>query len=173
MERKKFRRGTVKGGIIRIVIAAVAIIIAVIVLTTTLKSWDPENIGGSVFLCVIAGIIMIAGVGFIVDGAKMIVDGKKSHEVLKKGHPESGKILDLTETEVTERINTTVSHYTIYNLKFEYTDDDGKLCESQEPISEKVFNELQGKTLVPILVYKGRAIFDKKRYEAINTENNE
>lgn len=166
MERKKFNRGTVTGGIVRIVIAGIAMIIAAIVLSSALKSWDPENVGGGVFMCVIASLMIIAGVYFVINGIKMIVDGKKSFEVLKKGHSESGRILDLTETEVTETNNGCVSHYTIYNLKFEYTDDFGKLCESQEQVSEKVFAELKEKTLVPILVYKERAIFDRKKFNA-------
>lgn len=96
----------------------------------------------------------------------MIIDGKKSFEVLRKGHAEDGRILDLTETEVTETNNGCVSHYTIYNLKFEYIDDNGQLCESQEQVSEKVFAELKEKTIVPILVYKERAIFDRKKFNA-------
>lgn len=166
MERKKFNRGTVTGGIVRIVIAGIAMIIAGIVLSSALKSWDSENVGGGVFMCIIATIMIVASVFFVVNGIKMIIDGKKSFEVLKKGHAESGKILDLTETEVTETHNGSVSHYTIYNLKFEYTDDNGQLCESQEQVSQKVFMELKEKTLVPILVYKERAIFDKKRYSS-------
>ena len=165
MERKKFNRGTVNGGIIRIVVAVIAIIIAVIVLTTALKSWDPENIGGGVFMCIISSIVMIAGLSFIVDGIKMIINGKKSLEVLKKGHSENGKIVDLSVTEVTENNNGCVSRYNIYNLKFEYTDDNGNLCESQEQVSEKVYTYLQERTLVPILVYGERAIFDKKRFQ--------
>ena len=165
MERKKFNRGTITGGITRIIVAIIAIVIAVIVLSSAIKSWDPEEIGGGVFMCLIASIMFIASIGFIINGVKMIVDGNKSLEVSKKGHSENGKIVDLFETEVTENNNGCVSHYTIYNLKFEYTSDDGNLCESQEQISEKVYSKLQEKTLVPILVYKERAIFDKKRFE--------
>lgn len=141
-------------------------IIAAIVLSSALKSWDPENVGGGVFMCVIASLMIIAGVYFVINGIKMIIDGKKSFEVLRKGHAEDGRILDLTETEVTETNNGCVSHYTIYNLKFEYTDDNGQLCESQEQVSEKVFAELKEKTLVPILVYKERTIFDRKKFNA-------
>lgn len=166
MERKKFNRGTVTGGIVRIVIAGIAMIIAAIVLSSALKSWDPENVGGGVFMCVIASLMIIAGVYFVINGIKMIIDGKKSFEVLRKGHAEDGRILDLTETEVTETNNGCVSHYTIYNLKFEYIDDNGQLCESQEQVSEKVFAELKEKTIVPILVYKERAIFDRKKFNA-------
>ena len=89
-------------------------------------------------------------------------------EVAKKGHLENGRIIDLTETEVTETNNGSVSHYTIYNLKFEYTDDFGNLCENEEQISLKVYEKLQQLTLVPILVYGERAIFDKKRFDAEN-----
>ena len=166
MERKKFNRGTLTGGIVRIVIAGIAMIIAAIVLSSALKSWDPENVGGGVFMCVIASLMIIAGVYFVINGIKMIIDGKKSFEVLRKGHAEDGRILDLTETEVTETNNGCVSHYTIYNLKFEYIDDNGQLCESQEQVSEKVFAELKEKTIVPILVYKERAIFDRKKFNA-------
>ncbi len=173
MERKKFNRGTISGGAIRIVASIIAIIIAVIVLTTALNSWDAENAGGGIFMCLIASIMVISSIFFVVSGIKMIVDGKKSLEVSRKGHAENGRILDLLATEVTENNNGCVSHYTIYNLKFEYTDDNGNLCESQEPVSEKVYTELHSKQLVPILVYKERAIFDKKRYEQINmTDNN-
>ncbi len=165
MERKKFNRGTITGGITRIIVAIIAIVIAVIVLSSAIKSWDPEEIGGGVFMCLSASIMFIASIAFIINGVKMIIDGNKSLEVSKKGHSENGKIVDLFETEVTENNNGCVSHYTIYNLKFEYTSDEGNLCESQEQISEKVYSKLQEKTLVPILVYKERAIFDKKRFE--------
>ena len=77
-------------------------------------------------------------------------------------------IVDLSETEVTENNNGCVSNYTIYNLKFEYTDDFGNLCESQEQISLKVYEILKQKTLVPILVYKERAVFDKKKFDIEN-----
>ncbi len=165
MERKKFNRGTITGGITRIIVAIIAIVIAIIVLSSAIKSWDPEEIGGGVFMCLIASIMFIASIAFIINGVKMIIDGNKSLEVSKKGHSENGKIVDLFETEVTENNNGCVSHYTIYNLKFEYTSDEGNLCESQEQISEKVYSKLQEKTLVPILVYKERAIFNKKRFE--------
>ena len=165
MERKKFNRGTISGGITRIVIAIIAVTIATIVLTTSIKSWDSENIGGGIFMCLIAGIMYIASISFVFSAIKMIIDGKHSIEVLHKGHSENGRILDLSETEVTETNNGCVSHYFLYNLKFEYTDDNGSLCESKEQISEKVFNQLQNKSLVPILVYKQRAVFDRKKFE--------
>ena len=53
-------------------------------------------------------------------------------------------------------------------MKFEYTDDFGKLCESEEQISQVVYIKLQTKNLVPILVYGERAIFDRKRFEEEN-----
>lgn len=172
MERKKFKRGTINGGIARIAISFVAMVIAIIVLTSAIKSWDTEDAGGNIFMCIIAGIMLVAGVAFVVDGIKMIIDGKKSLEVTKKGHSANGKIVNLYETEVTENNNGCVSHYSIYTLKFEYTSDDGNLCESEEQVSEKVYSNLQEKTLVPILVYKERAIFDKKRFENENFSEN-
>ena len=56
----------------------------------------------------------------------------------------------------------------IYNLKFEYTDDFGNLCESQEQISQNIYEKLKQMTLVPILVYKERAVFDKKKFDIEN-----
>lgn len=112
--------------------------------------------------------MIIASIGFIINGIKMIIDGKKSLDVVRNGHSETGRIIDLTETEVTENHNGCVSNYTIYNLKFEYTDDFGNLCESQEQVSQKIYEALQQMTLVPILVYKERAIFDKKRFDNEN-----
>lgn len=172
MERKKFNRGTVTGGTIRIIVASVAIIIATIVLSSAIKSWDPENVGGGIFMCFIAAVMLAASIYFIVDGVRMVINGKKSLEVTKKGHSENGRIIDLSATEVTEtNSNGFVSHYTIYNLKFEYTSDDGNLCESQEQISEKAYDKLQGSNLVPILVYRERAVFDRKKFEAENFSN--
>lgn len=55
--------------------------------------------------------------------------------------------------------------YTIYNLKFEYTDDSGNLCESKEQISRRIFEKLQTSALVPVPVYGERAVFDKKKFE--------
>lgn len=49
-----------------------------------------------------------------------------------------------------------------------YSDDSGNLCESQEHISQNVYERLQQLTLVPILVYGERAIFDKKRFDKEN-----
>lgn len=173
MERKKFNRGTITGGITRIAVAALAIIIAIIVLTSAINSWDPENSGGGIFMCLIAGVMMLASIGFVINGIKMIIDGEKSLQVSKKGHSENGRIIDLSETEVTENNNGCVSHYIVYNLKFEYTSDDGKLCESQEQVSGKVYTKLQERALVPILVYGERAIFDKKRFvnETVDSDN--
>ena len=58
---------------------------------------------------------------------KFYVDFEKVYgnvdNIKDKGHSENGRITDLTETEVTENNNGCVSNYTIYNLKFEYTDD--------------------------------------------------
>lgn len=165
MERKKFNRGTITGGIIRIIVSAIGMTIAVIVLSSTIKSWDADNLGGGIFMCFIASIMMIASIYFTINGIKMIIDGKKSMEVLKKGHSENGRIIDLFATEVTENINGCVSNYTIYNLKFEYTNDNGILCENEEQVSEKVYAKLQKRELVPIIVYKERAIFDRKKFE--------
>lgn len=170
MEKKKFNRGTMTGGIVRIAIASVAIIIAVFVFRSAIGSYDPEDKFGTVFMCIIGGIMVVASIGFIGNGIKMIIDGKKSLEVSKKGHSADGKITDLTETEVTENNNGSVSRYTIYNLKFEYTDDNGNLCENQEQVSQNVYDKLQERTLVPILVYKERAIFDKKRFDVENAD---
>ena len=168
MEKKKFNRGTMTGGIVRIIIAVIAIAIAVTVISSGISSYDPEDKFGTIFMCLIGGVMIIASIGFIGNGVKMVIDGKKSMEVVKKGHLENGRIIDLTETEVTETNNGSVSHYTIYNLKFEYTDDFGNLCESEEQISQKIYEKLQQLTLVPILVYGERAIFDKKRFDAEN-----
>ncbi len=171
MERKSFERGTVVGGIVRIAISAVAVIVAVIVLKNTVETWDPEELGGKIFMCVIAGFMIIAAVAFVINGAKMIVDGKKSFEVSRKGHSERGRIVDLVITEVTEHNNGAVSRYNVYTLKFEYTDDSGNLCESTEQVSPKIYNKLQEMKLVPILVWGERAIFDRKKFEAENFIN--
>ncbi len=168
MEKKKFNRGTMTGGIVRIIIAVIAIAIAVTVISSGISSYDPEDKFGTIFMCLIGGVMIIASIGFIGNGIKMVIDGKKSMEVARKGHSENGRIIDLTETEVTETNNGSVSRYTIYNLKFEYTDDFGNLCESEEQISQKIYEKLQQLTLVPILVYGERAIFDKKRFDDEN-----
>lgn len=170
MEKKKFNRGTMVGGVARIAIAAVAIIIAIIVISSAVDSYDPDDKFGTIFMCLIGGIMIIAATGFIFNGVKMVIDGKKSFEVSRKGHPESGRITDLSATEVTETVNGCVSHYTVYNLKFEYTDDFGNLCESEEQISQSVYEKLHQKTLVPIIVYKERAVFDKKRFDEENED---
>ena len=171
MEKKKFNRGTMTGGIVRIVIAIVALIIAINVIKSGIDSYDPEDKFGTIFMCIIGGIMIVASIGFIGNGIKMIIDGKKSLEVSRKGHSENGRIIDLTETEVTENNNGSVSRYMIYNLKFEYTDDFGNLCESEEQVSKKIYDMLQVKTLVPILVYGERAIFDKKKFDSENFIN--
>ncbi len=168
MEKKKFNRGTMVGGIVRIAIALIAVVIAVIVISSGVGSRDSEDKFGTVFMCLIGGIMIIAAIGFVGSGVKMIIDGKKSLDVARKGHSENGRITDLTETEVTENNNGCVSNYTIYNLKFEYTDDFGNLCESQEQVSQKVYDKLQQMALIPILVYGERAIFDKKRFDSEN-----
>ena len=158
MEKKKFNRGTMTGGIVRIIIAVIAIAIAVTVISSGISSYDPEDKFGTIFMCLIGGVMIIASIGFIGNGVKMVIDGKKSMEVAKKGHSENGRIIDLTETEVTETNNGSVSHYTIYNLKFEYTDDFGNLCESEEQISQKIYEKLQQLMLVPVFVRRTRDI---------------
>ncbi|MDY2889835.1 MAG: hypothetical protein SOU19_09790 [Candidatus Caccosoma sp.] len=156
------------GGIVRIAIAVVAIIIAINVIASSIKADDSDDKFGTIFMCLIGGIMLIAAIGFIGNGIKMIIDGKKSLDVTRNGHCETGRIIDLTETEVTENNNGNVSRYIIYNLKFEYTDDFGNLCESQEQISQNVYEKLKQMTLVPILVYKERAVFDKKKFDIEN-----
>ncbi|MBS6460935.1 MAG: hypothetical protein KH349_03125, partial [Clostridium sp.] len=84
MEKKKFNRGTMIGGIVRIVIALIAVLIAIIVISSGIKSYDPEDKFGTIFMCLIGGIMIIAAIGFIGNGAKMIIDGKKSLEVAHK-----------------------------------------------------------------------------------------
>ena len=168
MEKKKFNRGTMTGGIVRIIIAVIAIIIAINIIVPSIKVDDSDDKFGTIFMCLIGGIMIIAAIGFIGNGIKMIIDGKKSLDVTRNGHCETGRIIDLTETEVTENNNGSVSRYMIYNLKFEYTDDFGNLCESQEQISQNIYEKLKQMTLVPILVYKERAIFDKKRFDSEN-----
>lgn len=169
MEKNTFNRGTMVGGIVRIAIAVVAVIIAITVIGSAVGSYDPEDKFGTIFMCLIGGIMIVVAIGFIGSGIKMIIDGKKSLEVASKGHVGNGRITDLTETEVTENNNGCVSRYMVYNLKFEYTDDNGNLCESSEQVSQKVYEQLKQKTLVPVLVYGERAIFDKKRFD---NENN-
>lgn len=168
MEKKKFNRGTMTGGIVRIIIAVIAIIIAINIIVPSIKVDDSDDKFGTIFMCLIGGIMIIAAIGFIGNGIKMIIDGKKSLDVTRNGHCETGRIIDLTETEVTENNNGSVSRYTIYNLKFEYTDDFGNLCESQEQISQNIYEKLKQMTLVPILVYKERAVFDKKKFDIEN-----
>lgn len=98
----------------------------------------------------------------------MLRNGKKSMEVFRKGHSERGRISETSVTEVTENNNGAITRYNVYNLKFEYTDDGGNLCENSEQISEKIYKKLQDMKLVPILVYDERAIFDRKKFEEEN-----
>lgn len=60
MEKKNFNRGTMVGGIVRIVIALIAVLIAIIVISSGIKSYDPEDKFGTIFMCLIGGI-MICG----------------------------------------------------------------------------------------------------------------
>lgn len=168
MERKSFERGTVVGGVVRIIISIIAMAVAVIVLVNTIQTWDPEEIGGKVFMCVIGAFILAASVAFVINGVQMLRNGKKSMEVSRKGHSERGRISETSVTEVTENNNGAITRYNVYNLKFEYTDDGGNLCENSEQISEKIYKKLQDMKLVPILVYDERAIFDRKKFEEEN-----
>lgn len=168
MERKSFERGTVVGGIVRVLISVVAIVVASIVMATAIRTWEADEAGRKIFQCVIAGILILAGVVFIINGVQMIRNGKKSFEVTKKGHSERGRILDLTVTEVTENNNGAITRYNVYTLRFEYTDDAGNLCESSEQISPKFYKKMQEMQLVPILVLGERAVFDRKKFEEEN-----
>ena len=71
MEKKNFNRGTMVGGIVRIVIALIAVLIAINVISSGIKSYDPEDKFGTIFMCLIGGIMIIAAIGFIGNGAKM------------------------------------------------------------------------------------------------------
>lgn len=168
MERKHYSRGTMIGGVVRIIVALITMTIAGFVVASGLRMKTEETTFVVLFMCFVGGIIVIASLCFIAGGIKMIIDGKKSLEVAKKGRIGNGRILDLSETQVTERHNGCVSHYTVYNLKFEYTDDFGNLCEGEEQISQRVYEALRQMTLVPILIYKERAIFDRKRFDREN-----
>ncbi len=172
MDRNSFERGTIVGGIVRIIISAVAIAIAITVLTSAIQNWETEGAGGKIFMCIISGFLAIIAAAFIINGVQMIINGKKSFAVARKGHQERGRIIDLTITEVTERNNGAVTTYKVYTLKFEYTDDFGNLCESSEAISLKIYKKLEEMQLVPILVLGERAVFDKKRFEEENFIDN-
>lgn len=117
---------------------------------------------------VIGAVILAASVAFVINGVQMLRNGKKSMEVSRKGHSERGRISETSVTEVTENNNGAITRYNVYNLKFEYTDDGGNLCENSEQISEKIYKKLQDMKLVPILVYGERAIFDRKKFEEEN-----
>ena len=65
MEKKKFNRGTMTGGIVRIAIAVVAIIIAINVIASSIKADDSDDKFGTIFMCLIGGIMLIAAIGFI------------------------------------------------------------------------------------------------------------
>ena len=54
-------------------------------LSSAIKSWRSENIGSGIFMCIISAIMVVASLSFITNGVKMILDGKKSLEVLRKG----------------------------------------------------------------------------------------
>lgn len=168
MERKHFNRGTMLGGIVRIIVALITMTIAGFVVASGIRMKTEETTFVILFMCLVGGIIVIASLCFIGGGIKMIIDGRKSLEVSSKGRPGNGRVLDLSETQVTERHNGCVSHYTVYNLKFEYTDDFGNLCESEEQVSQRMYEALRQVTLVPILIYKERAIFDRKRFDREN-----
>mgnify|MGYP000221781881 CR=1 FL=1 len=49
MEKKNFNHGTMVGGIVRIVIALIAVLIAIIVISSGIKSYDPEDKFGTIF----------------------------------------------------------------------------------------------------------------------------
>ena len=168
MEKKEFKRGTVAGGIVRIAISLVIVVFSAVFIIRAASSFGEGDNFGPIFMCAIGGIMVIASITFIINGIKMIMDGKKSLDALHNGHAKTGRIVDLFSTEVQENNNGCVSSYTIYSLKFEYTDDFGNLSESEEQVSLKIYEELQAKTLIPILVLKERAVFDKKKFEEEN-----
>ena len=165
MERKHYSRGTMIGGVVRIIVALITMAIAGFVVASGLRIKTEETAFVVLFMCFVGGLIVIASLCFIGSGIKMIIDGKKSFGVASKGRVGNGRILDLSETQVIGRHSGGVSHYTVYNLKFEYTDDFGNLCESEEQVSQSIYERLRQVTLVPILVYRERAIFDKKRFD--------
>ena len=61
------------GGLVRIGIAAVAIIIAVIVLVTAARSQDPDDNLGNIFMYIVGGIMVVAAIGFIASGKKWLL----------------------------------------------------------------------------------------------------
>lgn len=58
MEKKKFNRGTMTGGVVRIIIALIAMAIAITVIVSGIGSYDPEDKFGTVFMCLIGGIMI-------------------------------------------------------------------------------------------------------------------
>lgn len=172
MKKNNFERGSVRGGIVRVVIACIGLIVGIIVLSTAVVNWDNSDSMGSIFMLVVSTIIIIGGISFIINGIQMIINGQKSFVVSRKGHSERGKIVDLSINQVTENNNGAVTTYLVYKLKFEYTDDFGNLCESTEQVSKKIYDKLTEMQLVPILVLNERAIFDQKKFEEENFLNN-
>ena len=77
MEKKNFKRGTMVGGIVRIAIALIAAVIAIKVISSGISSYDPDDKFGTVFMCLIGGIMIIASIAFIANGINMIINVNK------------------------------------------------------------------------------------------------
>lgn len=168
MDKKKFNRGSIGGGIAQFIITGVCIAVAVIVLSLAIKDFDKDDVGGSVFMFIICGMFFIFGTVSLIGAVKTVIDGNKSRKVKRNGRASTGKVVKLFEIEHSETRNGATSRYITYHANFEYRDDFDNLCESEEQISKRVFDKLGDISIIPILVYKERAIFNVDEFEKEN-----
>lgn len=150
------------------IITGVCIAIAIIVLSFAISDFDIDDVGGSVFMFIICGMFFIFGTVSLISAVKAVIDGNKSRAVKKNGKASTGKVIKLQEIEHSETRNGATTRYISYHIIFEYQDELGNLSESNEQISKKIFDALQDVSIIPVLVYKERAIFNVEEFEKEN-----
>lgn len=148
-DRKPYQRGSVPGGIFGVVFSVVFIALAI----------------GMTGAFGLFGLLFAAfGVFFLVVSINQIRNGRKSDEVARKGKEATalvkGKRRQYHSSHHSGRI---LGHYTYYVL-YEYTDESGVLRECEEALSAREYDEVIEGGVIPVLVYRERAIFDKDKY---------
>ena len=113
----------------------------------------------------IFGLLFAAfGVFFLVLSILQIQNGLKSDEVVKKGKPSTALVKKKWHQTHTNHHNGMIHTHKTYHLLYEYTDENDALREGEESLSAKEYDEIVEGGVIPVLVYRERAVFDKDKY---------
>jgi hypothetical protein len=159
-ETKVFKKGSILIGLSTIVISLGLISFIMIFLLNQNSEFHFSFYG--ILMIILAVVLFFT----FIDGLIMLWNGTTCEKVRKSGQKDYGSISKLW----CEEKNIYGKSYYFYYMKFSYRDEYGFVSEQEEKISIEIFERLHHTQMVPIIIYKERAIFDKKTFIAQNKD---